>query len=107
VTINPDIATSRRFRYCVAVPHTTLGVSVISALQSRMARAALNLGVREVAEAAGVSTNTITRLERGEELLPRTVADIRAAFEAAGVIFLADGQSIDGGPGVRLAKPKA
>ncbi|EIG55848.1 Helix-turn-helix protein [Bradyrhizobium sp. WSM1253] len=65
---------------------------------------ALNLGVREIAEAAGVSTNTITRLERGEELLPRTVADIRAAFEAAGVIFLNDGQAIDGGPGVRLAK---
>jgi transcriptional regulator with XRE-family HTH domain len=69
-----------------------------------MARAALNLGVRDVAEAAGVSTNTITRLERGEELLPRTVADIRAALESAGVIFLGDGQSIDGGPGVRLAK---
>ncbi|WP_441280123.1 helix-turn-helix domain-containing protein [Bradyrhizobium sp. 63_E2_N1_3] len=69
-----------------------------------MARAALNLGVREVAEAAGVSTNTITRLERGDELLPRTVADIRAALEVAGVIFLSDGQSIDGGPGVRLAK---
>jgi transcriptional regulator with XRE-family HTH domain len=69
-----------------------------------MARAALNLGVRDVAEAAGVSTNTITRLERGEELLSRTLADIRAAFEAAGVIFLDDGQSIDGGPGVRLAK---
>jgi transcriptional regulator with XRE-family HTH domain len=77
---------------------------VISASQSRMARAALNLGVREVAEAAGVSTNTITRLERGEELLPRTVAAIRAVFETAGVIFLADGQSTDGGPGVRLTR---
>jgi transcriptional regulator with XRE-family HTH domain len=76
---------------------------MISASQSRMARAALNLGVRDVAEAAGVSTNTITRLERGEELLPRTVADIRAALESAGVAFLAEGQSIDGGPGVRLA----
>jgi transcriptional regulator with XRE-family HTH domain len=77
---------------------------MISASQSRMARAALNLGVREVAEAAGVSTNTITRLERGEELLPRTVAAIRAVFEAAGIVFLGDGESIDGGPGVRLAQ---
>ena len=77
---------------------------MISASQSRMARAALNLGVREVAMAAGVSTNTLTRLERGEELLPRTVAAIRAVFEARGVIFLDDGQSIEGGTGVRLAK---
>jgi transcriptional regulator with XRE-family HTH domain len=77
---------------------------MISASQSRMARAALNLGVRDVAEAAGVSTNTITRLERGEELLPRTVAAIRAALESAGVIFLDDGQSIDGGSGVRLTR---
>jgi transcriptional regulator with XRE-family HTH domain len=77
---------------------------MISASQSRMARAALNLGVREVAVAAGVSTNTITRLERGEELLPRTVAAIRAVFEAAGVVFLDDGQTIDGGPGVRLTR---
>jgi transcriptional regulator with XRE-family HTH domain len=80
---------------------------MISASQSRMARAALNLGVREVAVAAGVSTNTITRLERGEELLPRTVAAIRAVFEARGVIFIDDGESIDGGPGVRLMRTLA
>lgn len=77
---------------------------MISASQSRMARAALNLGVRDVAQAAGVSTNTVTRLERGEELLPRTVAAVRSALEAAGVVFMDEGQSIDGGPGVRLKK---
>lgn len=77
---------------------------MISASQSRMARAALNLGVRDVAQAAGVSTNTVTRLERGEELLPRTVAAVRSALEAAGVVFMDEGQSIDGGPGVRLTK---
>ncbi|WP_414643522.1 helix-turn-helix domain-containing protein [Bradyrhizobium barranii] len=104
VTISSDIATSSRFRYAIAICTRLLEVPVISASQSRMARAALNMGVREVAEAAGVSTNTITRLERGEELLPRTTADIRAALESAGVIFLADGQTTDGGPGVRLAK---
>jgi transcriptional regulator with XRE-family HTH domain len=69
-----------------------------------MARAALNWGVRDVALAAGVSTNTITRLERGEELLPRTVDAIRTALESAGVIFLDDGKSVNGGPGVRLAR---
>ncbi|WP_228391481.1 helix-turn-helix domain-containing protein [Komagataeibacter medellinensis] len=66
-----------------------------------MARAGLNLGVRELAELAQVSTNTITRLERGESLYPRTVEAIRAALEAAGVEFIAEN---GGGAGVRLRK---
>ena len=39
--------------------------------QCRMARVGLGLGVRELAELADVSTNTISRLERGESLYPR------------------------------------
>jgi transcriptional regulator with XRE-family HTH domain len=66
-----------------------------------MARAALNLGVRELADAAEVSTNTITRLERGETLYPRTLAAIRAALESAGVEFIPEN---GGGAGVRLRK---
>jgi transcriptional regulator with XRE-family HTH domain len=62
-----------------------------------MARAALNIGVRELAAAAVVSTNTITRLERGETLYPRTVAAVRAVLEAAGVEFT-NGDT----PGARL-----
>ncbi len=69
--------------------------------QCRMARAALNLGVRELAAAADVSTNTITRLERGESLYPRTVEAIRTALESAGVEFIAEN---GGGAGVRLRK---
>jgi transcriptional regulator with XRE-family HTH domain len=57
-------------------------------------------GVRELAAAAKVSTNTITRFERGEELLPRTLDAIRRALEDAGVEFLNAGKS--GGAGVRL-----
>ena len=72
----------------------------MTAAQCRMARAALQLGVREVADLAQVSPNTIARLERGERLYPRTVEAIRAALEAAGVEFLeAEGGA---GPGVRL-----
>jgi transcriptional regulator with XRE-family HTH domain len=67
-----------------------------------MARAAVQMGVRELAAAAKVSTNTITRFERGEELLPRTLDVIRKALENAGVRFIAAGKS--GGPGVRLRK---
>lgn len=73
----------------------------ISAVQCKMARAATGLGVRELAEAASVSPNTVTRFERGEELQPRTVAAIRAALEAAGVVFVDENGH---GPGVRLRK---
>jgi transcriptional regulator with XRE-family HTH domain len=66
-----------------------------------MARAALGLGVRDVAALAGVSPDTIARLERGEELKPATVSAIRAALEAAGVEFVPEN---GGGAGVRLKK---
>jgi predicted transcriptional regulator len=69
--------------------------------QCRMARAALEIGVKELAEKASVSTNTIVRLERGEALRPRTLAAIRAALESAGVIFV---EGNGEGPGVRLRK---
>ena len=64
-----------------------------------MARGALQLGIREVAEAAKVSPTTVTKLERGEALYPRTVEAIQAALEAAGVEFIEEN---GGGPGVRL-----
>ncbi len=73
----------------------------MNAAQSKMARAATGLGVRELAEAAGVSPNTVARLERGEDLRPATVAAIRSALEAAGVEFIPEN---GGGPGVRLQK---
>jgi len=66
-----------------------------------MARAALELGIRDLAGLASVSTNTITRFERGEPLKERTIAAIRAALEAAGVEFIAEN---GGGAGVRLRK---
>jgi predicted transcriptional regulator len=66
-----------------------------------MARAGLGLGIRELADLAKVSTNTITRLEAGDELKERTVQTVRGALEAAGVIFIAENGE---GPGVRLKK---
>lgn len=73
----------------------------MNAAQCKMARAATGLGIRELAQSAEVSPNTISRLERGEELKPATVAAIRAALEAAGVEFIAEN---GGGAGVRLRK---
>jgi transcriptional regulator with XRE-family HTH domain len=74
-------------------------MSRISAVQSKMARAALGWGVRELARAAKVSTDTISRLERGEELKERTLDNIGAVLEAAGVEFLPDN-----GVRLRIAK---
>lgn len=67
--------------------------------QCRMARAALQLGVRELAAIARVAPATIARLERGDSLYPRTVEAIRAALEAAGIEFIPEN---GGGVGVRL-----
>jgi len=50
---------------------------------------------------AKVSPDTVARLERGETLRERTVEDIRATLEAAGVQFIPEN---GGGAGVRLAK---
>lgn len=69
-----------------------------------MARAALGLGIRELADASQTSTDTILRLERGETLRPRTVAAVRQALEAAGVLFIPEDRH---GPGVRLLRTSA
>ena len=67
-----------------------------------MARAALGLGVRELAAAAKVSTDTVARFERGEELKERTIDALKLALEAAGVEFTNGDQ-----PGLRLTKAAA
>ena len=72
--------------------------------QCKMARAGLGLGIRELAEQAQVSTNTVSRFEAGEELKGRTVTALQAALEAAGVIFIEQNGE---GPGVRLRKAEA
>jgi transcriptional regulator with XRE-family HTH domain len=75
------------------------------AVQSKMARAALGWGVRDLAREATVSVDTVTRFERGDELLGRTVLAIRSALEAAGVTFLDNGDTA-ADPGVAVkAKP--
>jgi transcriptional regulator with XRE-family HTH domain len=71
------------------------------AVQCKMARVALGLGIRELAELAQVAPATVSRLEAGEELKPRTIAAIRSALESAGVIFVEENGE---GPGVRLRK---
>jgi ribosome-binding protein aMBF1 (putative translation factor) len=71
-------------------------------IQCRMARTALAWGVRDLAQAADVSHDTVVRFERGEELKDRTVAAMHDALKRGGVEFITENGS---GPGVRLARP--
>nr|WP_083222786.1 helix-turn-helix transcriptional regulator [Ensifer sp. LC163] len=79
----------------------------VNPAQARAARAILKLGVREVAELAKVTANTVSRVEQDEAgprgPQPVTVEAIKRVYEARGVIFFENGPGPDGGPGVRLA----
>lgn len=76
--------------------------TMITGDQIRMARAALRLGVRELAELAGVAPMTISRLENGQSGgQGDTLRKIESALTSAGVIFI--DQNGDG-PGVRMRK---
>jgi transcriptional regulator with XRE-family HTH domain len=75
----------------------------VTSAQVRMARAALNWTVRDLAEASGLHRNTITNIEVGRYLGdPGTLALIRNVLTKAGVEFIDEN---GGGPGVRLRKP--
>jgi transcriptional regulator with XRE-family HTH domain len=77
----------------------------MKAVQLRMARAAMGWGVRELAEKAGVTANTVTRIELGADAKQSTIDALQRVLEAAGVEFI-NGDA----PGVRLrpgAKPPA
>jgi transcriptional regulator with XRE-family HTH domain len=66
-----------------------------------LARTAIGWGVRDLAEAAEVSPDTVARLERGEKLRGETLLKLRRALEKAGVEFITEN---GGGPGVRLRR---
>ncbi|WP_082766046.1 helix-turn-helix domain-containing protein [Paramesorhizobium deserti] len=75
----------------------------ITPSQCRAARSLINLDQNDLAKAASVSRGVIIDFEK-ERRTPgkNNLAAIRAALESAGVIFLADGETTTGGPGVRL-----
>ncbi|MEJ0095418.1 MAG: helix-turn-helix transcriptional regulator [Methylocella sp.] len=73
----------------------------MKAVQLKMARAAVGWGVRELAERAGVTANTVTRIENGADAKQSTIEALQAALESGGVEFIAEN---GGGAGVRLRK---
>jgi transcriptional regulator with XRE-family HTH domain len=66
-----------------------------------MARAALGISVRELAEKSGIADSTILRFETGKGgILAANLSRIQLTLEEGGIIFI--GASEEGGPGVRL-----
>jgi len=62
---------------------------MMHAVQVRMARAALGISVRELAERSGVADSTILRFETGKgAILTTNMARIQNSLEEAGVVFI-------------------
>ncbi len=76
--------------------------------QCRAGRALIGWSQDQLSSASKVAKATIANFEAGRrQPYERTLSDIREALEREGVIFLADGEAADGGPGVRLRKGAA
>jgi len=64
---------------------------LISAAQCRMGRAALGLSLRELAQVAGISVNTLSRVESDGNVTSRTLAKVQRILAENGVMFRQDG----------------
>ncbi|MGV1877357.1 helix-turn-helix domain-containing protein [Rhizobium sp. A22-96] len=77
----------------------------ITSEQSRAARGLLDWSQTRLAKESNLSESTIRDFEKGRRLPSvNNLAAIRCALEAAGVTFLGDAETVDGGVGVRLRK---
>jgi transcriptional regulator with XRE-family HTH domain len=85
--------------YCLNNVNSHLDNAQMTPVQLRMARAAVGWGVRELAAKAGITANTVTRIENGADAKHSTIERLRGALEAAGIEFTNGDQ-----PGVRLRK---
>ena len=77
---------------------------MISNLQIRAARALLGWSQQRLADEAGVSAITVKRLEASDEVFQarfETVMKIKAAVEAAGVVFRTGEDGLIHGVGLR------
>ncbi len=62
--------------------------SQVTPEQWRMARAAIKIGMRELAKLSGTSTNSLVNMEKGRRVSYCLTNPVRAALEARGIEFL-------------------
>lgn len=73
--------------------------------QIAAARMLLRLAQPDLAKASGISVPTLRRMEASDgpaSGLRNNVLAVKRALEEAGVVFMSDGELIEGGRGVRL-----
>jgi transcriptional regulator with XRE-family HTH domain len=78
---------------------------MVSIRQVKAARALLGWSQEDLAARSGISYPTVARLESQDGVIggrADTATKILDALEKAGVVFLAPGVLLEGGPGVRL-----
>lgn len=72
-----------------------------------MARAALGLTTKGLAELAAIRPATLNHFEQGRDSYSSTVTKLRAVLEERGAIFISTGEaSLSGGAGVRIRDDK-
>ncbi len=64
---------------------------LMTAAQCRMARAALGLTLRELSAVAGVSPNTLSRIESSDNVTSRAIVKVQQALMQRGSVFEANG----------------
>lgn len=73
------------------------GGDVVSPVQCRMARAALQIGLRELASMARTSPKTLCKFENGTDIHPAIKRTVRTALEQAGAMFISPSPEHQGG----------
>jgi transcriptional regulator with XRE-family HTH domain len=73
-----------------AIDQYPVSILPINAAQVRMARAALQMSVRDLAARVGVAPGTIVRIEAGKPAFESTLEKLELVLFAAGVEFYAD-----------------
>jgi transcriptional regulator with XRE-family HTH domain len=73
---------------------------MIDAVQLRMARAALRMSTRDLAQLAGVDKNTISRCEGGLRVMSDSMEKLEQALVQLGIVFIGKDEIF--GPGIRM-----